>query len=117
MYCKVPSNGCIFVIPNSLFKIVLFVMLLSDSIVQKCLLVVITMLFCLSLGVMAQAEQPDSCKQKSAQKVEAEKSAKGEEVKEVCTVDKKLDKGAKKTSGSANIESILLFKHHAICKL
>lgn len=91
--------------------------MLLDSKVHKRFRVVFAMLFCFVLMAMAQAQVADSCKQSATEPPREEPSQKVAEQKPSQTEEKRSTDKTKKRNSDANIESIFLFKHHAISKL
>lgn len=107
MHCKVPFNGRIFVIPNSLFKIVLFVM---KTVNYRHIAFLVCMLFV--FGVQAQRQKQDSTKACSCNIAKKHKQAKLQTDKQAVKMHK--DAGKKDV---ANFENGLLYKRSPISNL
>ncbi len=116
MYCKVPFNDCIFVIPNSLLKIVLLVMLLLRLLSAR-FYVVLAMLICLSAAVLAQSEKPDTCKVTESKPVVEQKQHQLNDEKHEKKKRKESDRIRRRSNGNATLESVVLFKIQPISKL
>ncbi|MBS2209918.1 hypothetical protein KEM09_00775 [Carboxylicivirga mesophila] len=91
-------------------------MLLLRSLSTQRLLLIAAALFCISAGMLAQTEKPDTCKIVEQEKPVVEKKqdvkkAKAE-VKRKNSADTKV-----KATRKANLEHAFLFKNHIISKL